>query len=303
MPPARSGPAGEARRLRSAPSMALLLARVGAAALPGASRLPWIGARRERSATPGGPALELQDAAVERQRLEAYERVCGFRLSDQLPATYPHVLAFPLALALLSDPGFPFSPLGLVHIHNRITQHRQLHASEQLSLRVRCSEPAPHPRGVQFALLTEVRVDGELVWEEISTNLRRGGGSEGAAAPAVRSSEALPMSACWRLSGDLGRRYAAISGDWNPIHLHPLSARLFGFPRAIAHGMWTKARCLAALEGRLPSAFTIEVAFRKPLALPATVHFAEAPVDAGIAFGVRGGRDGTPHLDGAIAFA
>lgn len=295
----RSSSTGEeARRLRSTPNMALLLMRVGASALPGASRLPLGGPARGGSALAGG--LVLEEVAPRRERLTAYARVCGFRLGDRLPATYPHVLAFPLQLALMSDPSFPFSPLGLVHIHNRITQHRPLAASERLALRVRCSGLAPHPRGTQFALLTEARVAGELVWEEVSTHLRRGRGGEGGAAPAVPSSAALPMVACWRLPGELGRRYAAVSGDWNPIHLHPLSARPFGFPRAIAHGMWTKARCLAALEGRLPDAFTIEVAFRRPLALPATVHFAEALGDGAVSFGVRDARVGTVHLDGTI---
>ena len=82
------------------------------------------------------------------------------------------------------------------------------------------------------------------------------------------------MTAHWRVPGDLGRRYAAVSGDRNPIHLHALSAKAFGFPRAIAHGMWTKARCLAAL--RLPDALTAEVRFKQPILLPSTVTFGEA---------------------------
>src|SRR5213076_2448555 len=80
-------------------------------------------------------------------------------------------------------------------------------------------------------------------------------------------------NAVWKLPGDIGRRYAAVSGDRNPIHLHPLSARLFGFPRAIAHGMWTKARALAAQEAELPDAYTTSVRFRKPILLPSRVEF------------------------------
>ena len=62
-----------------------------------------------------------------------------------------------------------------------------------------------------------------------------------------------------------------MSGDINPIHMHPLSARLFGFPKPIAHGMWLKARCLAALEGQLPDALHGRRAFKLPLLLPAKV--------------------------------
>ena len=94
-----------------------------------------------------------------------------------------------------------------------------------------------------------------------------------------------------------------MSGDLNPIHMHPLSARLFGFPSAIAHGMWTKARCLAALEPRLPDAFTVEVAFKKPILLPGKVEFCEAdrPAPDAIDFGVRDPRKGSSHLDGQMS--
>ena len=102
-------------------------------------------------------------------------------------------------------------------------------------------------------------------------------------------------------SGDLGRRYGSVSGDLNPIHVHPLTARLFGFKSAIAHGMWTKARCLGALQARLPDAFTVEVAFKKPIFLPGKVEFCEAdgPGEAfDVQFGVRDPRKGSSHLDG-----
>ena len=114
----------------------------------------------------------------------------------------------------------------------------------------------------------------------------------------------LPATGTWALPGDLGRRYGSVSGDLNPIHMHPLSARLFGFKSAIAHGMWTKARCLAALESRLPDAFTVETAFKKPIFLPGKVEFCEedGPGAAfNVRFGVRDPRDGRSHLDG-LAF-
>ncbi len=93
-----------------------------------------------------------------------------------------------------------------------------------------------------------------------------------------------------------------MSGDLNPIHVHALSARLFGFPSAIAHGMWTKARCLAALGPQLPATFTVRVAFKRPILLPATVEFAEQRDGDGIGFGVRDAKRGTPHLDGLVSF-
>jgi acyl dehydratase len=281
-----------------------LFARAGAAMIPGASKLPFVGLGGGGRGTDAPDlTLTLDDVAVDRDRLAAYDRVCGFQLRDTLPATYPHMLAFPLHLALMTDSRFPISAIGLVHIYNRITQHRPIDAAERLSLRVWSGQIEPHPRGRQFSIHSEARVGEELVWQEVSTNLRRGASNEDAPAPSVESAEDLPTAAVWRLPGDLGRRYGSVSGDLNPIHIHPLSARLFGFKAAIAHGMWTKARCLAALEPRLPRAYTVEVAFKRPILLPAVVEFAEAHVEQGIAFGVRDKRKGTPHLDGRVEFA
>jgi hypothetical protein len=290
------------RELSSSPSMLPLFARAGAAMVPGASHLPFVGG--------GGRdvpdlTLRLMDMAIDPERLTAYDRVCGFRLRDVLPATFPHILAFPLQLSLMTDPAFPFPAIGLVHIYNRITQHRAIRSSERLQIDVWATPVEDHPRGKQFSLRSEVRVGDELVWEETSTNLKRGQPSEGSPSPGndLPRAEDLTATATWTLPGDLGRRYGAVSGDLNPIHVHPLSARLFGFPSAIAHGMWTKARCLAALESRLPEAFTVEVAFKKPILLPGKVEFCEAdrPGEAfDVQFGVRDPRKGRSHLDGLV---
>jgi acyl dehydratase len=292
------------RELSGAPSMLALFARASAALIPGAGRLPFIGGG-------GGEvpdrALTLSDVAVDRQRLAAYDRVCGFGVSDTLPPTYVHMLAFPLHLALITDGHFPLPAIGLVHISNQIVVHRPIGAGERLSLRVWATAIQPHPRGRQFTIRTEARAGDELVWEEHSTNLKRGGGGGSDESASARagppSSDALPATATWKLKGDLGRRYGSVSGDLNPIHVHPLTARLFGFPSAIAHGMWTKARCLAALGPQLPGAFSVQVAFKRPILLPATVHFAESTRANGIAFGVRDATRDASHLDGLVSFS
>jgi acyl dehydratase len=291
------------RTLTGSPAMLPLFARAGVAMVPGASRLPFIGGG-------GGDVpddvLTRAEVTVDRERLAAYDRVCGFDVSDTLPPTYPHMLAFPMHLALMTDGRFPLPAIGLVHIANTITAHRPIRAGEALSLRVWATPIEPHPRGRQFTIRTEAHVGAELVWEESSTNLKRGRPNDDATPPAEPpSAENLPAGATWKLTGDLGRRYGSVSGDLNPIHVHPLTAKLFGFPTAIAHGMWTKARCLAALgpqlSGRHP--YTVTVAFKRPILLPATVQFAEEARPDGIAFGVRDAKRQTPHLDGEVSFA
>ncbi len=194
---------------------------------------------------------------------------------------------------------FPYPAVGLVHIQTRIVQHRPIGVGEALDLTVRATPPEDHPKGKQFTLVSEARVDGELVWEDFSTNLRRGKGS-GDEKKSCSRKQPPPAYADWKLDGGLGRRYGAASGDRNPIHMHDLSAKLFGFPRAIAHGMWTKARALAALEGRLPDAYEVDVAFKKPILLPATVTFgSESTGKNTTRFSVRSRKD-VPHLDGTV---
>jgi acyl dehydratase len=237
------------------------------------------------------PDRELtRSVEVDRAHLAAYDRVCGFRLRDELPATYPHALAFPLAVDLLTG-ALPFSPLGLVHVANRIEQRRPLRAGERLDLRVWAADLRPHDRGTQFDMFAEASVDGEAVWHDRSTYLHREGGGGGGG----RDGDEPPVAgAIWRVPGDIGRRYARVSGDSNPIHLHGLAAKALGQPGAIAHGMWTKARCLAALEGTLPDAYAVEVRFKVPLRIPGTAAFT---VNDG-RFEVWAGAK--PHLEGTI---
>jgi acyl dehydratase len=171
-----------------------------------------------------------------------------------------------------------------------------------MTIRVRPTKLQPHPKGMTFSLETEVLVDGKVVWESVSTMLRRGKGDKDAKGEKGFESlpEDTPASAEWKLDGGLGRRYGGVSGDRNPIHMHSLTAKPLGFPSAIAHGMWTKARALAQLQSRLPDSFGVEVRFRKPILLPARVEFAGAEEGEEILFAVRDATKGTPHLDGRV---
>jgi acyl dehydratase len=293
------------RELDSTPRIVPLYARALAPLVPGASRLPWVGGG-------GGAipdlALSLVHVRADPARVAEYRRVCAFPPSGELPTTFVHVLAFPLHLALMADGAFPFAAVGLVHVANLIAQQRPIGVEEPLDLRVYATPLRAHPRGQEFSLVTEARVADELVWRELSTMLRRGrpAGDGAAGERSVEAFEPLsaPVGAVWRLPGDLGRRYAAVSGDRNPIHLHALSARALGFPRAIAHGMWTKARCLAALReansAPLTSAFSVAVRFRRPILLPASVGFTSAPQGEAVRFGVRDTAGDTDHLDGLV---
>ncbi|MFB9927484.1 MaoC/PaaZ C-terminal domain-containing protein [Amycolatopsis halotolerans] len=248
------------------------------------------------------PSTELvrPEVVVDPAHVAAYNEVCGFRFSDELPATYPHMLVFGLQMALMTEPGFPFPLLGLVHVENRITQHRPLLLGETFRVSVRAENLRPHEKGTQFDMVSEVQSGADTVWSEVSTYLRRTGSGSGSSGPRTQLTPPKP-SALWHVPGDIGRRYAEVSGDRNPIHLHPLTARLFGFPKAIAHGMWTKAHALASFEGRLPDAYSVAVRFKQPVLLPGRAAFTTWQTDDGWAFELWHARKPKPHLDGVIS--
>ncbi|SDO91100.1 Acyl dehydratase [Pedococcus dokdonensis] len=243
-------------------------------------------------------ALHREGVVIDRDRLLAYERVCGFGGGDVLPHTYPHVLGFPLQVALMADRSFPLPLPGLVHLENTITVHRRLTADDRLDLTVHAEHLRPHPKGRLVDLVTEVVVDGERVWQGRSTYLRRGRSDHEAA----RGAQAPPLpdrapAGVVRVPEGQGRAYAAVSGDVNPIHLHALTAKAMGFPRAIAHGMWTAARTLAALGPHTADAGTSHVWFAKPVLLPSTVELVVDDSDAVTVAGLRSAKDpSTTHL-------
>jgi acyl dehydratase len=282
--------AGNVVELDRPPSTARLFRRAALGALPGT------GSRRGTELP--DTTLVLREVEVDRAHLAAYDRVCGFRLADALPPTYPHVLAFPLAMQLMCGTDFPFPVVGLVHVANRIEVRRPVSASERLDLRVHAENLRPHERGRQLDVVASASVGDEEVWHGVSTYLRR----EIASDRRTEGDRPRPPAptATWRVAPQVGTDYAAASGDHNPIHTSRLGARLLGFPRPIAHGMWSKARCLAALEGRLPDGYAAEVTFKLPILLPATVAFAATPAGRGWTVALHGARSGKPHLTGAV---
>jgi len=289
------------RVLERPPRLAPLYARAARGALPD----PLRGGRRSDTDGSGDlPDLRLlwRGVRVDPGALAGYRRVCGFAPGGSVPATYLHVPAFRLHLALMTDAAFPFPVLGLVHIGNRIEQRRPLDVGERFDLTVYASDLRPHPKGQQFTITSEASVGADPVWHEQSTLLRRAG-STGVAPDGddAQVPERAPFGpVTWRLPGSLGRAYGKVSGDRNPIHLSRATARAFGFKRQIVHGMWTKARTLAEVANRLPDSFAVTVEFRRPILLPGTVRFGAREETGRLDFGVTTDDARSVHLLGRI---
>jgi acyl dehydratase len=263
---------------------------------------------------PDGVTVAHMAALLDAQRIEPrhlarYRDVCGFPESTLLPVTYPHALALPLQLALMSDARFVVRLMGLVHIANLIEVLRPMPVDGCYDLRASVAGHRDSDRGQEIDLLLEMSDRSGPLWRETTTLLARrpvtGSGAARAARqvlqyekpPAGTPVTKVPLQA----PGNIGRRYGWVSGDINPIHLADVSARPFGFERAVAHGMWSLSRSLAAIDGqgtRVPC--RIKVDFKLPVFLPAALQLEHWGAGARAVFVLKDGAGSRPHLAGAI---
>jgi acyl dehydratase len=273
------------------------------------SLLAWYGRAVLRLRRPGlSPELPrlsavVRDVTTNEDRLADYRAVCGFPDGAFLPPTWPQVLAAPLHAALLAHERFPFAALGLVHTASRITQHRPMAREAALTLAVHVEGLRPARQGFEFDLVTHADVDGERAWESVTTILAR---TLPKAPKEERRRDSAPpgegpralRSVVWRAPPDQGRRYAAVSGDFNPIHLSRPTAMLFGFPRAVVHGMWLLARTVAELDVPDTGPLAIEAQFRRPVLLPSELLVQAYAREGGLDFAVRTADAAHVHLVG-----
>ncbi|APX32707.1 acyl dehydratase [Brachybacterium sp. P6-10-X1] len=237
-------------------------------------------------------AYRVRDVRVDAARARDFDHLMGGPATDLVHPGVLHVLAFPVSLALMARRDFPFALLGLVHLRNQVLQHRPVRVGELVDVECRVRDLRPHRKGRTFeAVSTILGQDGAILATDVSTYLATGDESEAAAdgdspqterRPRQRTAfEAPRPTGRWRLGADTGRRYAAVAGDVNPIHLSGPSAKLFGFPRAIAHGMYTASRAFTEARVDLSRPLRWDVTFDAPVTLPGTVLVAYDDSSAG----------------------
>ena len=281
------------RKLDKLPALLPLLARAAFA-------------RGNGEAEPTFPdqVISLHRADIDQRAVARYAEVCGFTHDGQtLPPSYLHTLAFRLQMQLMLDNAFPVAPMGCVHLSNRIVQHRPARIDETLAMTCRVAGHQLTARGVEFDFVCEARSGDELLWQDFSGYLsRRKTGASGSKRerPAPRN---YPEQLALHLQRQTARQYARASGDFNPIHLHDLSAKALGFKRMVIHGMWSKAACMAALLARYPDfggALSCNVEFKTPVFLPATTQLCFDPAERQIDFELRDEAARKPHLIGSL---
>ena len=276
-----------------------------------------------RAVAAGSKKTPLNLAAVQFPRLEhelwpqiadpksvaRYRKLCSFVDGPYLPATYPQLMAGALHIHMLTDPEFPLPAAGIVHMRNVIEQVRPILAVEPVHFACHLAPARPTDKGIEIDVVTQATVHGQPVWKSVITALARAPqaekpakreGKSGDPLLAGHSSTDTLRSVPIRVPEDMGRKYAALAGDYNPIHLHATTAKLFGFKRAIVHGMWSLGRCVAECEDDLPfGPLRLDVQFRKPVFLPSLVLFESVHSDSGLRFGLRSKDGATLHLAGS----
>ena len=236
--------------------------------------------------------------------LRDYRQSVGAVDDGCLPPAAPQVLAAPLHTAILGDARFPLPAPGMVHVNNRIDELAAISATARLHVRASVEGHQQHERGVTFNIVTTVHVEGALVWTSTMTALVRTKTQATDKPKKTRetaASTATLSSSVVRVPADQGRRYARVSGDANPIHLTAITAKALGFPRAIAHGMWTLARTLSEVDDALPARpRRIDVRFVRPVLLPSSMVIEARASAAGVSLLVAPERGGAPHVVGSV---
>ena len=236
---------------------------------------------------------------IDREHLNTYKTVCGFQDNGNIPAIYLAVLSQSLQMHMMTKEDFPFAILGLVHIRNQVTQFRQIAEDEVLTLSCKFGELKPHDKGVQFDFITTAKVGNDVVMEGLTTYLSRQKVTEQVSNKKIEDHRPnLNVQEQWNIPENIGRRYALVSGDFNLIHLHALTAKTFGFKQAIAHGMWTNAKALASLN--LPEKYQSDVWFKLPMYLPSQVEFLTAEATDVTDILIRNTKNQKPHVVGTI---
>lgn len=195
-----------------------------------------------------------------------------------------HSVAFPVAMSVLTRQDFPLPVMGMVHLTNTVQHVMDVAVGEELTATAWTENLRSHRAGtVVDAVVTLARTDGTVAWAGRSGYLAKGrtaaiagedartGEDESTSSSLGAPFNAPQQTAQWSLRADTGRQYAGVSGDYNPIHLSGPSAKALGMKGAIAHGMYTASRALAATAVPAEVPFSWSVEFAAPVVLPATV--------------------------------
>jgi len=188
--------------------------------------------------------------------IENYARACN----DDNPCYFDHgnpraVVAPPIfgatamfhsLLAATGDPEAGVDVMRLVHSEQDVEFFRPIRPGDEMVSHSRIASIETRATGEAMAIrLTLHNAAGELVQRAINTIFIRGPRSREAKSSRTQDGERSRgepiVNSIQRIDPDQAVRYAAASGDRNPIHLDEGVARMVGLPGVIIHGLCTMA--------------------------------------------------------------
>ncbi|WDP92062.1 MAG: hypothetical protein HUN04_21000 [Desulfobacter sp.] len=265
--------------------------------------------------------MTFDNYAMDPENLDGFKRVCGYPTdSDTVPAPFIQTLFIGMVSKFIGTGYFPITPMGLIQVGQSFERFAPVTAETRLDLSCRLLDMTRTDRGIHTRIRMEARAagagkDARPLWQGTSLYFTR------AKHPGPKTKKQiedtpLPVKETIDIPSDTGRRYAAVSRDFNPHHLYGWTAKLIGFKQPIAHGMWSLARTCALLETALgrPGRYRVDGQFKLPIFMPAAVTLGyetreaeedtagEQPPLKGVnqvtAFELRDQKQGIPHLKG-----
>jgi hypothetical protein len=243
----------------------------------------------------------MENIKPDLKKLQAFKQMFGYK-STFVPSTYWHTRFFGVRILLASDKTFPFPLPGMVHLTDTIKQYENILPTDNLRMECSLGDYLVHEKGTAFETTTKLYRGNELVWEENTVNLHIGKTKFANKEYNTYEFPELiqPKAEQLLIPANTGRKYAKISGDFNPIHIHPLGAKLFGFKKSLMHGWYGLNKILSQNQDMMTKPHELFVAFKKPLFLPGDVILKQSQTGEGIQFEIADRKEGYPNLKGKL---
>ncbi|MCO5248243.1 MAG: hypothetical protein M9887_04755 [Chitinophagales bacterium] len=244
----------------------------------------------------------VKNIGIDKKQFQEYCDMFGYDGST-VPSPYWYIRLFGLQSLLMAHPDAPFPMPGMVHLTCNIKQYDRIYPSDKLDVTCQFGRLIRHDKGTEVEIIVTLTRHDKVVWEERNINLYMG--KKGIGEPAEEKPE-IDITAAdkyynWSLPKGLGLQYAKVSGDFNPIHLHDLGAKLFGFPKHLIHGWYSLSRTLSPLQSMMRGAHEFYVSFKKPLFLPNKVTERTQKInESTVFFDLINDKEGYPHLKGYL---
>lgn len=250
----------------------------------------------------------VKNVTIDKDKLKAYREICELENDGNLPVLYPHVFTAPLHMAILANREFPIPLAGMLHYRNHSIQHRPIGEDEKLDVEVALDEHRIVKQGFEFDYTITITSGGEVVWNSITTYLKQGKfGKEFKPSPRSEIVQPQPDAARFYdhfIPEKIGRRYAKICSDYNPIHISKTLAKLMGFKRDIAHAMWATSLSIGKVGYRNDKgAVRIDLGFKSPLVIGNKSYITKADIKDYTRFDYILEGSSKPSVIGKISYA